>query len=34
MITRSANAEWKGTLKEGSGKLKLGSGAWEGQYGF
>jgi osmotically inducible protein OsmC len=34
MITRSAEAEWKGDLKGGAGKVKLGSGAFEGQYGF
>src|SRR5262245_46244479 len=34
MLTRTAQAEWKGTLKEGSGQLKLGSGAWEGNYSF
>src|ERR1700722_12485153 len=34
MITRSAEAEWKGDLKGGTGTVKLGSGAFEGQYGF
>jgi osmotically inducible protein OsmC len=34
MITRSAEAEWKGDLKAGAGTVKLGSGAFEGQYGF
>jgi osmotically inducible protein OsmC len=34
MITRSAEAEWKGDLKGGAGTVKLGSGAFEGQYGF
>lgn len=34
MPTRNANAEWKGTLKEGQGNVKLGSGAFEGQYSF
>jgi osmotically inducible protein OsmC len=33
-ITRSSEAEWKGDLKEGKGTLKLGSGAFAGQYGF
>ncbi len=33
-ITRSAEAEWKGDLKEGRGQMKLGSGAYEGQYSF
>lgn len=32
MAVRSANAVWKGTLKEGSGNLKLGSGRYEGPY--
>src|SRR5687767_1402755 len=34
MAVRTANARWEGTLKEGSGHLKLGSGAFEGQYNF
>lgn len=34
MITRSAEAEWKGDLKGGAGTVQLGSGAFEGQYGF
>jgi lipoyl-dependent peroxiredoxin len=34
MPVRSANAVWKGTLKEGSGHLKLESGAYEGPYTF
>lgn len=34
MATRTAEAEWKGTLKEGQGNLKLGSGAYEGSYSF
>ncbi|HXU73659.1 MAG TPA: OsmC family protein [Polyangia bacterium] len=33
-MIRTADAEWKGTLKEGSGIMKLGSGAYEGQYSF
>lgn len=33
-MIRTADAEWKGNLKEGSGKMKLGSGAFEGQYSF
>jgi len=32
MAVRSAEAEWKGTLREGAGKMKLGSGAYEGSY--
>ncbi len=34
MAVRSAEAEWKGTLREGAGKMKLGSGAYEGSYSF
>ncbi len=34
MAVRSAEAEWKGTLREGAGKMKLGSGAYEGSCSF
>ena len=34
MTTRMAEAEWNGTLKEGSGRMMFGSGAFEGQYSF
>jgi lipoyl-dependent peroxiredoxin len=34
MPIRTSSAEWKGTLKEGSGTMRLGSGAWEGPYTF
>lgn len=34
MAVRTADARWEGTLKEGNGNLKLGSGAYEGQYNF
>lgn len=34
MPVRTAEAEWKGNLTEGSGNLKLGSGAYEGAYSF
>lgn len=34
MPLRKAEAEWKGNLTEGSGNLKLGSGAFEGNYSF
>lgn len=34
MIVRNANAEWTGGLKDGSGRLALGSGAFEGRYSF
>ena len=32
MTTRTSSAEWKGTLKEGAGTMKVGSGAYEGPY--
>jgi lipoyl-dependent peroxiredoxin len=34
MPTRKASAIWEGTLKEGKGTVKLGSGAFEGPYSF
>jgi osmotically inducible protein OsmC len=34
MAIRVSAAEWKGTLKEGSGTLKLASGAYEGPYTY
>jgi osmotically inducible protein OsmC len=34
MITRVSSAVWKGTLKEGAGTVRLGSGAFEGPYTF
>ncbi len=34
MAIRNAEAEWNGSLKEGKGRVKLGSGAFEGQYSF
>lgn len=34
MAVRSAEAVWEGSLKEGKGKMKLGSGAFEGAYSF
>ena len=34
MAVRSAEAEWKGDLKQGTGTMKLGSGAYEGSYSF
>ena len=34
MPVRKAEAEWKGTLAEGSGRLKVGSGALDGPYSF
>jgi osmotically inducible protein OsmC len=34
MAVRTANAEWNGSLKEGKGKMKLQSGAYEGAYSY
>ena len=34
MPVRSASAVWEGTIKEGQGSMKLGSGAYEGAYSF
>ncbi len=34
MPTHRAEAEWKGNLTEGSGRLKVGSGAFDGPYSF
>ena len=34
MATRKGSAVWEGTLKEGKGTVKLGSGAFEGPYSF
>lgn len=34
MTIREASAEWQGTLKEGAGRLRLGSGIFEGAYSF
>jgi osmotically inducible protein OsmC len=34
MSTRVGEAIWNGSLKDGSGKVKLGSGAFEGAYSF
>jgi len=34
MATRTGSAVWEGTLKEGKGNMKLGSGAFEGPYSF
>jgi osmotically inducible protein OsmC len=33
-MARQATAEWKGDLKGGGGHVKLGSGAYEGNYSF
>jgi osmotically inducible protein OsmC len=34
MPTRTATARWEGGLQQGKGSLRLGSGAFEGQYSF
>src|SRR5712664_464237 len=34
MAVRNASATWEGSLKEGKGSMRLGSGAWEGPYSF
>ena len=34
MPTRKAEAEWQGNLAEGSGRLKVGSGAFDVPYSF
>ena len=34
MAVRNASAAWEGSLKEGKGSMKLGSGAWEGPFSF
>ena len=32
MAVRKSTAEWKGTLKEGTGTMRVGDGAYEGPY--
>jgi len=34
MAVRTSEAEWRGNLREGTGRMKLGSGAFEGSYSF
>jgi len=34
MAVRTASASWDGSLKEGKGSMRLGSGAWEGPFSF
>ncbi|MGQ0742193.1 MAG: OsmC family protein [Alphaproteobacteria bacterium] len=34
MMQRTATAEWRGGLKDGSGQMMLGSGAFQGAYSF
>jgi osmotically inducible protein OsmC len=34
MAVRTAHAKWEGALRDGSGTMALGSGAFEGQYSY
>jgi osmotically inducible protein OsmC len=34
MATRTAEAVWEGNLRDGTGRVKLGSGGYEGPYSF
>jgi osmotically inducible protein OsmC len=34
MATRTANAQWTGSITEGKGQMALGSGAFQGPYSF
>jgi lipoyl-dependent peroxiredoxin len=34
MAVRTADAQWEGSLQEGTGTMRLGSGAFEGRYSF
>ena len=34
MAVRTSEAQWEGSLREGRGTMKLGSGAFEGNYSF
>jgi lipoyl-dependent peroxiredoxin len=34
MPTRTSTARWEGTIREGSGAMRLGSGAYEGAYSY
>jgi osmotically inducible protein OsmC len=34
MAVQSASAEWNGSLKEGAGKMRVGTGAFEGPFTF
>jgi len=34
MPVRTTSAEWKGTLKEGAGTMKVGSGAYDGPFTY
>lgn len=34
MATRNAEASWEGGLKDGTGRMRVGSGAFDGRYSF
>ena len=34
MSIRTANAEWKGNLRQGDGHMRFGGGAFDGRYSF
>ncbi|MGH8983158.1 MAG: OsmC family protein [Acidimicrobiia bacterium] len=34
MAIRTADAQWEGSLQDGNGTMRLGSGAFEGRYSF
>jgi osmotically inducible protein OsmC len=34
MPVRTADAQWEGSLQDGTGTMRLGSGAYEGRYSF
>ena len=34
MAVRTSNAEWRGDLRQGKGRMSLGSGAFEGPFSF
>lgn len=34
MAVRNSSAEWRGTLKKGSGTMNVGKNAWQGPYTF
>ena len=34
MAVRTADARWEGSLQDGTGTMRLGSGAFEGRYSF
>jgi osmotically inducible protein OsmC len=34
MIVRTSTAEWQGTLREGRGHMRIGKGAYDGEFSF